>query len=138
MFLPIYMFFIITAYLCLLAKFAYHLYKKLNPFPNTSFNIPGTRGFLSILYGFAPLKYIPDDPEENKIRRVLNYGLLYFYSIVIVLIIGDSHFSKMLHEKTSKQPVIIVDSSSLIKPVSDSEKSSTKDSIYKELKKPTL
>ncbi len=138
MFLPIYIFFVITAYFCLLAKLAYHFYKKLSPFPKTNFIIPGTAPFLSLLYGFVPLKYIPDDPKENKIRRVLNYGLFYCYSVVIFSIINDLHFSKILQEQRPKQQVMVVDSSSLMKPKSDSEKPALKDSMYRELKKPEL
>jgi hypothetical protein len=105
------------------------------PFPKTTFIIPGTGKFLSMVYVFLPLKYLANDSKENKIRRTLNYGLFYYYSVVIVLTIGESHFSKMLQEQTSRQPLIIVDRSSLVKPLSESEKSALKDSFNMELKK---
>jgi hypothetical protein len=90
------MFFAITGVLCLLIKWIYHRYKKVKPFPDTAFAIPGTRQFLSLIYVFLPLKSVPDDSRENRIRKALNYGLFYYYSVVIVLTIGDSHFSKIL------------------------------------------
>jgi len=108
----------------------------VNPFPDTSFRIPGTQKFLSLFYIFLPLKYVPDDSKENRIRKALNYGLLYYYSVIIVLTIGDSHFSKILQEETPKRPIITLDSSTLVKPLSDSEKAAIEDSFNTEVKKP--
>jgi hypothetical protein len=138
MFRSIYIFFALTGVLCLLVKFIYHRYKRVKPFPDTSFAISGTKKFLSLFYVFLPLKSIPDDPKENRIRKALNYGLFYYYSVVIVLAIGDAHFSKMLQDETPKRQTIIVDSSTLVKPLSDSEKAAIKDSFNQQLKKPVF
>jgi hypothetical protein len=131
MFRSIYMFFIITGVLCLLVKFIYHRYKKVKPFPDKAFAISGTRQFLSMIYVFLPLTYVPDDSKENRIRKALNYGLFYYYSVVIVLTIGDSHFSKVLQEGSPKRSIIKVDSSTLVKPLSDSEKAALKTALIK-------
>jgi hypothetical protein len=138
MFRSIYIFFAVTGVLCLVIKLAYHFYKRIIPFDKTSFIIPGTQRFLAMIYGFLPLKYIPNDLKENKIRKALNYGLFYYYSVVIVLSIGDSQFNKILQEQTPKQPVMVIDSNSIVKPLSDSEKSALKDSFKQALKKPSL
>ena len=79
-----------------------------------------------------------DDSKGNRIRKALNYWLFYYYSVVIVLSIGDSHFSKILQEEAPKRPIITVDSSTLVKPLSDSEKAAIKDSFNQELRKPTF
>ena len=138
MFRSIYIFFALTGVLCLPVKWIYLRYKKVKPFPDTAFAIPGTRQFLSLIYIFLPLKYVTDDSKGNRIRKALNYWLFYYYSVVIVLTIGDSHFSKILQEETPKRPIITVDSNSLVKPMSDSEKAVIIDSFNQELKKPTF
>jgi len=91
-----------------------------------------------LIYVFSPLKYVPNDSKENRIRKSLNFGLFYYYSVVIVLIIGDSSFSKILQTETPKQSIITVDSSSVVKPLSDSERAAVKDSFNQELKRPVF
>jgi hypothetical protein len=139
MFRKIYLFFVVTSVLCLFVKFIYHRYKKLKPFPDKTFIIPGAGEFLSLIYIFCPIKYDPDDsPKENKIRKLLNYWLFYYYTVVIVLTIGGSRFDKIVEEEAPKKPITIIDSSYIVKPMSDSEKAAIKDSFNLEIKKPPL
>ncbi|MDP9042356.1 MAG: hypothetical protein M3N30_10275 [Bacteroidota bacterium] len=129
-----YIFIIITAVLCLLIKIAYHIYRKIKPFGKTTFAIPGIAILLSMVYWYCPLRYVPNDSKENKIRKILNYGLLYYYICVVFVTIGRSNFDKVMLEENSKQAVTIADSSSLVTPLSDSEKAAIKDSFSLEKK----
>jgi hypothetical protein len=139
MFRKIYLFFVVTSVSCLIVKFIYHRYKKVKPFPDKTFIIPGAGGFLSLIYIFCPIKYDPNsNPKENRIRKFLNYWLFYYYVVVIVLTIGGSHFDKIVEEETPKKSTTIIDSSTIIKPLSDSEKAAIKDSFDLEIKKPPL
>src|SRR5450432_742445 len=105
MFRSIYIFFAFTAVMCLLVKIIYHFYKKAY-FPILKF--PNQRIFYSILFGFLPLKFVQNDHIENKKRRILNYGLFFYYAVVVVLTIADSHLSKTLNERSPRQFVKIV------------------------------
>jgi hypothetical protein len=138
MFRSFYLFFGTTGVLCLVVKFIYHRYKKLKPFPEKTFIIPGAEGFLSMIYVFCPIKYDPNNPKENRIRKFLNYWLYYFYSVVIISTIGGSRFEKIVAEETPKKSITVIDSSSFVKPMSDSEKAAIKDSFNLELKKPSF
>ncbi|HXB43112.1 MAG TPA: hypothetical protein VNV85_03610 [Puia sp.] len=131
----IYLFFVVTGVLCLVIKVAYHYFKKIEPFKNNSFNIPVIKRILSLLYSFLPLRLVSNDPKENRIRKALNYGLYYYYAVVIIMAVGDSHFNKILIDEAPSRPIKLVDSSSYVKPLSDSEKSVIKDSFNLEMKK---
>ncbi len=138
MFRKIYLFFVVTSVSCLLVKFIYHRYRNLKPFPNKTFSIPGIVQFISLIYVFCPIRYDSGNPRENKFRKFLNYWLFYYYAVVIILTIGGSRFDKIVQEETPKRQITIIDSSSIDKPMSDSEKAAIKDSFYLDLKKPSF
>jgi hypothetical protein len=136
MFRKIYLFVIVTGVLVLLVKFIYHRFRKLKPFPDKTFLIPGSEKFLSLIYVLCPIRY-DSSPRENKFRKFLNYWLYYYYAIVIISTIGGSRLDKIVEAETAKRPIAVIDSSSIVKPMSDSERDAIKDSLNLELKKPS-
>ena len=89
-----------------------------------------------MIYILLPLKYLLNDAKENRRRKWLNYGLYYLYAFFLITKIVDWQYGDILADPVARHHAAIVDSSSIEKPLSNSEKTAVMDSFQMEIKKP--